>query len=175
MRYILLLTAILFIISSGNAQTRNDVKTYGYIQPVGRGVSPSMDIDEAGSVKSTGLKPGSNYFIYIAGPATMRIYPIEMWLKGEKFSAKPTAVNNTPVLMADPSLPDGPNRITLVPKTSKKIFMLTPGNANVTGKSLAIAKSKARTNELVVVYKMNGKLYYSALEKLNILERASMQ
>jgi len=174
MKYTLLLLSILFIFSSLNSQTRTDVKIYGYVQPVSRGVSPQMDVDEAGNIKSAGTKPGTNYFIYIAGPASVRIYPIEMWVKGEKYSAKPTSVSNTPVQIADPSLPDGPNKITLVPKTTKKVMMLTPGNA-ITGKSLAIAMSKAQINELVVVYKMNGKFYYAALKKLNIIERANMQ
>ncbi len=98
-----------------------------------------------------------------------------MWLKGKRYSAKPEAVNKTPVQMGDPALRDSHNIITLVPKTTKKVMMLVPGNAVIQSKSLAIAKSKARTNELVIVYKMSGKLYYALLKELNVLERASMQ
>ena len=174
MKQTLLILFLLFIFSISKAQTRTDVRIYGYIQPVSRGVSPETNIDEAGNLISKGIKPGSNYFIYITGPST-RIYPIEMWVKGEQYSAKAEAVNKTPVQMGDPAIPDGPNLITLVPKTSKKVMTLIPGNAVFPGKSLAIAKSKAKVNELVVVYKMNGKLYYALLEKLNIIERASMQ
>ncbi len=175
MKQTLLLLAATLIFSITKAQTRKDVKIYGYIQPVSRGVAPETNIDEAGNLKSKGVKPGINYFIYITGPASTRIYPIEMWLRGEQYSAKPETVNKTPVQLADPALPNGPNLITLVPKTSKKVMMLIPGNAVTPGKSLAIAKSKAKTNELVVVYKMNGKLYYSLLENLNMIETATMQ
>ena len=175
MKQILLLLILIFYFSISKAQTRNDVEIFGYIQPVSRGVSPETITDEAGNLKTKGLKAGSNYFIYFTGPASSRIYPIEMWIKGKQYSAKPEAVNKTPVQMADPALPNGPNFITLVPKTSKKVIRLISGSAVTPGKSLVIAKSKAKTNELVVVYKMNGKLYYSLLEKLNILEGATMQ
>lgn len=170
-----LLIVTLFIFFISKAQTRTDVKIYGYIQAVSQGVSPETSIDEAGNLISKGVNPGINYFIYITGPATTRIYPIEMWVKGKQYSAKSEIVDKTPVQMADPALPNGPNLITLVPKTTKKVMLLIPGNTVIQGKSLAIAKSKAKANELVVVYKINGKLYYSMLEKLNIIERASMQ
>ncbi len=175
MKQTLLLLSLIFFFTTLKAQTRTDVKIYGYIQPVSRGVAPDTDIDEAGNLKTKGLKAGSNYFIYITGPASSRIYPIEMWIKGKQYSAKPEAVNKTPVQMADPALPNGPNFITLVPKTSKKVIRLISGSAVTPGKSLAIAKSKAKTNELVIVYKMSGKLYYAVLEKLAVLEAAIMQ
>ena len=175
MKEILLLLGFIFIFSALKAQTRNDVKIYGYIQPVSRGAAPDINIDEAGNVAPKSYKQGSNYFIYISGPASTRLYPIEMWLKGKQYSAKPEAVNKTPVQMGDPALRDSHNIITLVPKTTKKVMMLVPGNTVIQSKSLAIAKSKARTNELVVVYKMSGKLYYALLKELNVLERASMQ
>jgi hypothetical protein len=175
MKQSLLILALIFIFLISKAQTRSDVKIYGYIQPVSRGVAPDTNIDEAGNVKPKSVKPGSNYFIYITGPASTRIYPVEMWVKGKQYSAKSETVYKTPVQLADPAMPDGPNLITLVPKTTKKVMMLVPGNFVNQGKSLAIAKSKAKTNELVVVYKMNGKFHYALLEKLNIIERASMQ
>jgi len=175
MKQTLSLLAFLFIFLMSDAQTRKDVKIYGYVQPVSRGVSPDTKTDEAGNLISKDLKPGSNYFVYITVPATTRIYPIEIWVKGKQYSLKSKIINITPVQMADPALPDGPHLITLVPKTTKKVMMLIPGNDVIPGKSLAIAKSKAQTNELVVVYKMNGKLYYSLLEKLDIIDRGTMQ
>ncbi|MFN2439942.1 MAG: hypothetical protein ABR503_12135 [Chitinophagaceae bacterium] len=174
MKYLLLFSFV-FIFSFVKAQTRTDVKIYGYIQPVSSGVSPPVAIDEEGNVSSRGIKRGSNYFIYLTGPASVRIYPIEMWVNGEPYSAKPETINKTPIEKADPSFPDGPKKITLVPKTTKKVMMLVPGTASFTNKSLANAKSLAKTNELVVVYKMNGKLYYSLLKKLQTIERADMQ
>jgi hypothetical protein len=175
MKQTLFLLAATLIFSTTKAQTRKDVKIYGYIQPVSRGVAPETNTAEAGKLKSKGVKPGINYFIYITGPASTRIYPIEMWLRGEQYSALPETVNKTPVQLADPALPGGPNIITLVPKTTKKVMMLVPGIAVIQSKSLAIAKSKAKTNELVIVYKMSGKLYYAVLEKLAVLEAAIMQ
>jgi hypothetical protein len=175
MKETLLLLAIIFNFYTLNAQTNKNVTIFGYVQPVSRGVSPDIQVDEAGNSKTRNVKAGRNYYIYIAGPASSRIYPIEMWLKGQQYSAKAEMINKTPVQMADPALPNGPGVITLVPKTSKKVIMLIPGNTNIAGKSLAIAKSKARDNELVIVYKMSGKLYYVVLEKLAVLEGATMQ
>ncbi len=54
-------------------------------------------------------------------------------------------------------------------------MMLIPVKTVVPGKTIATAKSKSKTNELVIVYKMNGKFYLSLLEKLKVLEAATMQ
>lgn len=170
---LLLVIALHFFISK--AQTRNDVEIFGYIQPVTRGVSPETNIDETGNLKTKAAKQGSNYFIYITVPAASHVYPIEMWIKGEQYTSKPETINTTPIQIADPALPGGPNLITLVPKTTKKVIKLIPGKTGIPGKTIKTAKSKSKTNELVVVYKMKGNFYFSLLKKLILLESATMQ
>jgi hypothetical protein len=57
----------------------------------------------------------------------------------------------------------------MVPKTSGQVIQVTPISKS-DGKRFPKARLKAATNELVVVYKLNGKFYSATLKKLTRLE-----
>ncbi|HVK96394.1 MAG TPA: hypothetical protein VM368_01190 [Flavisolibacter sp.] len=80
-------------------------------------------------------------------------------------------MKSTPVVMLNEIIPSKPKEIILVPKTSEKVIQLVPAPA-IEGKSIFKSKSLASANELVVVYRLNGKNYYQTLGKLKQLEPA---
>ena len=166
-KYFLFLLLIAFGFKS-SAQTEGSAKLYGYVQEVLPGANNSV-IVEGGEQVTEPKKAGKNYMIYIE--STSRVYPVEIWIKGEPYSASMDVISSTPVVFGSENTG---NRKVLVPKTTKKLLMLTPSpyiETKNTGDVSAIASS----NELVVLYKQNGKFYYNKLEKLETLQAAAMQ
>lgn len=173
MKVIYLLILSLLIMNHTSAQTRNDVKLYGYKQPVVSGVSPTISADETGRAVSS-YKPRYNYFIYLSAPANLRAIPTEIWIKGQQYSVTATPVE-TPVEYKNPTtMPGYDKSITLVPKTTNKVYQLQYSSAPVM-KNLAAAEKQARSNDIVVAYKMGGKFYYATLKSLTDLEPVAMQ
>lgn len=163
------------ITTIANAQTNNNIMLYGYIQPVLPGITAKGDIDENGRMikKNTGGVM-NNYRIYITAPSNFRIYPIAIWIKSTPYSAKSEVITNTPVVLTNHTIPSHPQTTTLVPKTTQKVWQITP-LPPIESKLSAKAKVMAQTNELVVSYKLNGKYYYAALEKLTELPSGARQ
>lgn len=154
------------------AQTNKNVVLYGYSQASVSGAPPKTVIDESGKENTVAGRSSDNYFLYLAGPTATRIYPVEIWLKGERYAAKYAPIVKTPVVQEGGNIPG--EKVTLVPKTARRVLKLTTTKA-IGNKALAIAKNKAQSNDLVVVYKMNGKLYYAAQKRLKELEAAMRQ
>ena len=153
---------------NSSAQTEGSSRLYGYVQPVLPGANNTV-IVEGGEQVTEPKKTGKNYRIYIE--STSRVYPVEIWIKGEPFSARMDVISSTPVEFGSEGTG---NRKVLVPKTSKKVLLLTPYTYTET-KNAGDVSTIASSNELVVLYKQNGKFYYNKLEKFEILEAAAMQ
>ena len=168
MKTIILLILILSFNSKCLGQTEGSAKLYGYVQPVLPGANNSV-IAEGGEQVTEPKKTGKNYRIYIE--SSSRVYPVEIWINGEPYSARMDVISSTPVEFGSEGTG---NRKVLVPKTSKKVLLLTPATYTET-KNTGDVRSVASLNELVVLYKQNGKFYYNKLEKLEILEAAAMQ
>ncbi len=151
------------------AQTKGSLQLYGYKQSVSGGKAP--DIIEGSSVR-TGTGAGKNYFIYAV--SAYRIYPSEIWIEGIRYGVQVKSITKTPVEYSDEAN-IGSSKKVLVPATTKKVIQLIPVTA-VAIKSVGTkAKSLSATNELVVVYKQNGKFYYTAMKSLGKMESAAMQ
>lgn len=175
MKYILLLSGCCcFLLPGLVAQSRTDVKLYAYARPVAGGVPPKISTQENNLQTYADAKAKYNYLIYLEGPAQPRIYPVEMWLHGEKKGVRTTLVTTTPVEIKTGDIPGYSKTITLVPKTANSVYQLDLG-MSVPGKEMAAARAKARTNELVVVYKYAGKFYYAAEKKIKVLEPVVLQ
>ena len=154
-----------FITISGFGQRKGTIKLYGYVQYASGGKGP----------EGTGLRvskgAGKNYFIYASSPSS--INATEVWIEGVRYSVSTKTVKD-PVEYADAGNIGAPKKV-LVPQTHQKLVQLIP-NSSINAKSGSTKwKSLALTNALVVVYKQNGKLYYSALKTLSDLQSASMQ
>lgn len=155
-------------------QTAKNVNLYAYKQPVISGAPPKVTYNEGGGEKATPRVSKYNYLIYIAGPSNLRIYPVEVWLLGKQYGVKASGAKKTPIEYTNVNIPEFSEPVVLVPKTTKTVLQLHTTTAHLQ-KGLAVAKTQAQTNELVVVYKMSGKFYYVVLKKLNHLEPIVMQ
>jgi hypothetical protein len=152
-----------------HAQSKGTIKIYGYRQAVVGGVS-QRTISENGASSEVPVKPRFNYRIYTVSASA--ITPLEIWIKGEAFSVSQSPVE-APVVYTSPNNPIRPTTITLVPKTTKKVLQVSP--EPLQGGGTAKAKTLAKANELVLVYKANGRTFYQTLKKLETMEPAYLQ
>jgi hypothetical protein len=168
MKKIITLGFAVLIAAALHAQTKGTIKIYGYKQPVTGGMVQRV-ISEDGAAHEVPVKPRFNYRIYTA--SSTAVTPTEIWIRGEAFSVTQSPVE-TPVMYSSPNNPVAP-ATTLVPKTSKKVLQISL--APLSGKETAKAKTLAKTNELVLVYKANGRTFYQTLKKLEMMEPAFVQ
>lgn len=163
--------AILGLSNLANAQ--KSIRLYGYEQAVTKGMA-GRERDENGKIITKAPAQLYNYFMYITSTNKNRIYPAELWIKGQKLGVKAEAVNTTPVTMLQDDGTTNAAKIVLVPKTTAKVFHLT-GTTTPSPKEFGKAKKLAEANELVVVYKLNGKFQYATLKKFAALSSAALQ
>jgi hypothetical protein len=173
MKKILSFGFCILIFTALKSQTRSDVTLYAYARPVTGGAPPRI------STKENNLQalPGREkyvYLIYLAGPAKTRIYPAEMYIHGERTGVKVSVVTQTPVEIKTGDIPEYSRTITLVPRTSKKVYRLDLAPAGPE-KEKDFTETKAQSNELVVVYKYAGKFYYAAQKKITLLDPIVLQ
>lgn len=149
---------VLAILSSAIVYGQNGIKVYGYVQ---ENLPGTIHVEEGvGSDKS---KDRSEYFIYLSSKST--IQPVEMWIHGKAYSLSTEKINSTPVKLATGSK----NTTIVVAKTSNKLWKLSP-IPYTPGKNFSKAKEKAKSNDLVVVYKLNGSFYSAVLKTITRLE-----
>lgn len=162
--YFLLLAVVLTV--SSFAQNEGASKVYGYKQRVMPGMV-RVDIN-GNEVKR---QPQYNYFIYLV--STTHVAPIEIWINGEAYSSITNKVLTTPVEYTNPTSADNKPKI-LVPETKRYVLQLSPSLNKVTKPSKK-GKTLSKKNELVIIYKGNGKLYYKVITDLSELEPVRMQ
>ena len=101
--FLFFLLLIVFHMNS-SAQTEGSSRLYGYVQPVLPGANNTV-IVEGGEQVTEPKKTGKNYRIYIE--STSRVYPVEIWIKGEPFSARMDVISSTPVEFGADVFSDG--------------------------------------------------------------------
>lgn len=147
------------------SQVEGASKIYGYEQAVLPG---TIRTDDNG--KPMQRKQQFNYFIYLA--SSLKVTPVEIWISREASSV--TAVNAaSPVEYKNPTSLENKSK-TLVPKTSKKVLQLSSSGKKVE-KPTQKGKLLSTKNELVIIYRCKGKLYYKTISKLKELEPVAMQ
>lgn len=151
------------------AQT-DKVKLYGYAQPVIGGIPSNTPFDEKGNSAATTKKSHANYLFYIAYPKNIMVYPLELWMYGEAYT-----INVQPVITPVEILYDNgsfdPQKVTLVPETEDTCLQLLLTDKLVI-KNTTVKKSLIENNDLVIVYRMKGKLYSQTLKKIKGLRTA---
>lgn len=149
------------------AQTKGTAKLYGYVQEVSGGKRPEL----SGNAETNG-GPGKNYRLYAV--SATRIYPTAIWVEGVKYGVTPKIITETPVVYVDENNIGSPKQ-TLVPSTKQKVVQLilnsTPQQKGNTQSGSTLAKG----NDVVLVYRLGAKDYYSSLKKLSPLEAAALQ
>ena len=164
MRILILLLSLLAVISC-SAQT-GKAKLYAFSQPVIPGVNPG-GTTVSGEPETTTGNAGVNYFIYMS--SSQRVYPSEIWIKGEPYSVRLTRVNQTPVVRDGIGGP-----ITLVPKTSNSVWLLTPAPP-IESKLSQKGRSLSANNDVVVVYRENGRFVHSVVKQMKEIEAIPLQ
>lgn len=149
------------------------VKLYGFSQVVAKGVPSTYETDEQGKTVETKQEVNKNLFIYLAYPPDLNLYPVEVWMKGELYSIKQQPAH-TPVVIVYANGQYEPETVILVPTTTDTVFQLILTDRSPS-KNTTIKKSLAETNDLVVVYKLNGKFYSQTLKKIKGLRMGIMQ
>lgn len=167
-----LLLIFLISIMPAMAQTEGKAKLYGFKEPVSKGVAPQKTIDEKGNESTATGNQSFNYFIYLV--SSSRVYPSEMWIHGQPYSVNLETIKATPVIRKNYNNPSDPALTELVPKTSDQVIMLKPAPA-VHEKLTDRGRELSAKNELVVVFKQNGRFYYNTLSKFTVLEVAALQ
>ena len=169
MKQKLLFTILLFSISTGVfAQNNPIIKVYAYSQAVLQGAKPSDDIEEGGKEIKAVADKKLNYFFYAEQKKSTVITIVSVWIKGKNYSAKASLVSKTPVVLKS----DDPSGNTeLVPKSTNKIILITPGGEKIsTQKPSASIGKPISASELIIVYKWKGKTYYSEVKKIKELK-----
>ena len=168
-----LVFSLCLLIQHAFGQTRSDVKVYAYARAIVGGAFPKISgPKETNHLSLVHRKEKYTYSIFIEGPLKTRIYPVEMYVKGERTGVK-TAEVETPVQLKTESGPYS-RPIILVPKTKNRVYRLDLSTP-MAEKRLAVAKKKAAANEIVIVYKYAGRLYYAVKKKFNFLEPVVLQ
>ena len=171
MKYLFLFTSILFFHMENIYAQSSKVKLYGFVQEIKPGIVRRRNIDESG--RSIPTKPDEKsytYYLYATSPEW--ITPTELWIKGKAYAFQTDSILTSPVTIADPNIPHG-RTITLVPKSTGKIIRISPIQIllNPTGRHKALAGH----NDILLFYKLRGKIYATHLSKLTPLSPASMQ
>lgn len=164
MKQFYFLATLLALAFFSHAQVQGASRFYGYKQEV---LGGAVRVDENGNQISS--KPRYNYFIYLA--STTKVSPTEIWINGKAFAVN-SAVLSTPVIYKNPTTDSKAKQ--LVPKTARRVLQITPLE-QVSNSPNAKGKKLSAKNELVIIYKANGKFYYKALARLTMLEPVAMQ
>lgn len=170
MKSILLLLFIILVATSLSSSAQN-VKLYGYVQKVTPGASAAVELDENGARRKITGKTLENYFMYLAGPSNSRVYLVEGWVKGERIGLKGNIVKTPVTITASPETGES---VEVVPKSTETVWQLS-GTTATAGKTFEKAKQLAQSNEMVVVYRLNGQFRYATLKSFTQLETAHLQ
>jgi hypothetical protein len=160
MRSFLLFATFLFFIFYGSAQS---VTVKAFVQSSIPGNVPVGVTNENGTARKQ-VASQEHYYIYLIYNKLQKVVPVEAWIKGVHYPVKPEMIDRTPIELEDRTFPNQPKKIVLVPKTGSQVVQLLPlADGPV---KMASAMSKAKTNELVVVYKLKNKFYTTTIRKL---------
>ena len=161
--------ALLTIGMSAQAQVLGTAQLFAYRQSVLPGVQPGGVLTESGERIENEPSSNGQYIIYITSPG--RLYPVALWIKGERFGVKTEAVRKNPVMPGESEERNNPQKNVFVPKTTQNVWALTPLPLT-DNKKFAQAETAARSADVVVVYKMNGKFYYKAVMRFQNMPAA---
>jgi hypothetical protein len=154
------------------AQT-SAIKLYGCKQQVSGGVPSTYETDEQGNKVESKNNVRTNFYFFLTHPPQVAIEPIEFWMNGALYKIKLEQAQ-TPFNIVYDNGPQGTETVTLVPQTADSAFRIILFE-QLSPKNSEIKKQLVETNELVFVYKTNGKLSSQTLKRIKGLRTAIMQ
>ena len=152
---------LLFCFLGFQAFSQNNVKLYGFVRESHAGTVPRGTQENGNQIPSSQV--ATEYLVYISGPSGTRLYPAEIWIKGQRYDVR-TGKVTAPVSIDQ----NGEKKVLVAPGTGN-LMRLYPEKAG-TRKISIDTRSSAAANEVVVIYKWKGKFYTAKLKKLTKLE-----
>ncbi len=164
-----LLVGILFFQWQATAQP--PVQLYVYAQVFTPGIVPGRDIpSENGNSVVNRPSVNTQYYIYAAIAVSVSILPEKIWISGQWYNIKSSAIVKTPVKTA---LPD---TVQLVPVLQHKVMQLEPGDpAPAIRRPYASLARMIRNDAFILRYVWKGKVYYRSLAKIYVLDPVHAQ
>lgn len=141
------------------------IKLYGYSQETFYGMVPQRDIpSENGETRPK--KPNStiNYYLYVAVNASTKITPLKIFIKDQWYEARNSKQVKTPVFI------EMPFKKTLVAATKMKVLQFQKADSATVSKPSSTLKKMMKQSELILSYSWKGRIYYTTLKKITILE-----
>ena len=141
-------------------------KVYAYKQASLPGVQPKKAEDGGSERKET-----FNYWFYLTLPDSKKIEITNIWISGEKFTAKAETVENSPVTKLINKSDSGNETFELVPKTKKKLMLVYPSGLNNETEVLSNrVQKKLDQNELVIGFTWKGKNRFAKMKVIKVLD-----
>ena len=154
------------------AAQQSSIKLYAFKQAVVSGVKSSYETDEKGKEIKTKPQVLTNYLIYISHPIELELHFIELWIDGKHFGIKEQRTS-TPVQISYDNGTNAPELITLINETTDNVLKLEPVQAP--SFKTTISKKIIKANELILAYKLNGKIYLKTMKKIKSLRTAHIE
>lgn len=169
MKQFFAILVLLLTIQFVSAQRTAIVKTFAFAQSVTPGARPQTGVEENGTEVKVPVKERLSYFMYAEQLRSTDIRMVSVWIKGKSYSVKADTVAKSPVEMVAGEGTETQN-LTLVPATRNKLWILTPGQAiQKPATPSTTLRNLIRKNEMVLVYRWKGKLWYSTVKKITAL------
>jgi len=167
-----LFTCLLLVLSLFSfTQTSPFLKVYAYAQPSLSNIKPQTTTAENGNQLTKASRENVNYYFYVEYRRKEKFTVTALWVKGKPYQLKADSIQQTPIEMAAGNGEMGKNskKITLVPVTSNKVLLLSPG-LKLNSRPTASLKKIVAKAELVITYRWKGKTLYYPVSKIKLLE-----
>ena len=165
--YLLLESCCLFSF----AQTSPFIKVYAYSQASPNNIKPQTTTAENGNQITIAHGGKVNYYFYIEYKRQEKFTITNLWINGKPYRLKADSIRQTPIEMSAGNGEIGNNsrKIILVPATSNKVLLLSPGSFLKINPSSWLKKMLVKA-DLVIAYRWKGKIWYYPVPKIKMLE-----
>ena len=161
---------ILLSVCSWSQQTAIS-KVYAYAQETSGGMRPQTTIHEDGKEQMLSKAAKRNYIIYAEQLKSTQISFVTLWIDGKAYNLKADIVVTPVEMMTGEG--NKAEKIILAPATNNKTWSISPGALIAKpSKPSSTLQKLIDKNELVIVYRWKGKLYYSPIRKIKKLDPA---
>ena len=144
------------------------VKIFAYEQDNLPGTRPAGVIDENGKPMKKAA-PKKNYFIYLSFKNTCNITPVQIFIRGKSFTIDRTIIAKAPVEYTDNTIPNNPEKTTLVPATNNKVLEIPIAEPSAQQKKTTQVQKLTAKNDVVIAYTWNKKKYFVVLKEIKKL------
>ena len=167
MKIISLIFIACFLSAAANAQVK---KIYGYVQQLNGGAMQDRNstAQKKGRKDVTSADNG-RYFLFAEVVKKKTVYFQQVWIKGNLFSFRPDTIRRIPFILESSNGGELINRDTLIKSSAQQIIQLKdPVKKNTVVVPSKIKKLVA-ANDVVIIFRYNGKISTISLKKLTAI------